>query len=685
MKPVLLLKMWCILLITLIQTTNALGCTEPDTAGSIKGKTSVCYGEKITFTVDSIGLATSYIWTLPSATQVISGANTNSITVIFKNNGGIIRVKGINSCDTGISSAIYITLNSLPKITLGSSQKYCCDYGTVALGSTKFASPLGGDWRCRQNPKLVTTNAFNTSLACDPKKAGVFTLIYTYQDPSTTCISSDSTTFSINPLPALSFKNGTVCQDKMEVSLKSLIAAPINLNAMTAIQWRVLKSLPKKGGGQNSINDLVYDADPSLNYDFRLKVDTGTIDLGSKTNDSLYLEITIQDGVGCYNKDTARISIIRTPLIRFNSFPEFCINAGIIDLSKTSNVSPTKGCWNVINQSGYSNPSLLTPGMRGCDTLNTFLINPKNGPGIYWMRYSKNEGGCIGFQETSLRIYPLPTVQISATPDQNLGRYCETDGDVTLNSSPKGGIWSSSVAGAISGNVFKPKNVGGSDRDQWISLTYTYTNATTKCDTAKSLKVFVQSMPQLSILTPDIDTCRKDTMNIQLKANFAFTSKITWVHDFDPIKASFENKTQLSNRNPSTFTIRTHKDSASRIVITAFTEATGVCPFVDDQITIRIDTVPCQTPSVNLPNTLSLRAPELAVFPNPTQGQFSLEIKRAGSYIYKLYTITGVLLHEKSLTGFTSEYIDQQLAPGTYLVRVEDTDGYIFRKKLMVE
>lgn len=280
MKPALLLKLWCILLITLIQTTNALGCTEPDTAGSIKGKTSVCYGEKITFTVDSIGLATSYIWTLPSATQIISGANTNSITVIFKNNGGIIRVKGINSCDTGISSAIFVTLNSLPKITLGSSQKYCCDYGTVALGSTKFASPLGGDWRCRQNPKLVTANAFNTSLACDPKKVGVFTLIYTYQEPSTTCISSDSTTFTINPLPPLIFKNGSFCQDKMEVSLKSLIAAPINLNAMTAIQWRVLKSLPKKGSGQNSINDLVYDADPSLNYDFRLKVDTGTIDLG---------------------------------------------------------------------------------------------------------------------------------------------------------------------------------------------------------------------------------------------------------------------------------------------------------------------------------------------------------------------------------------------------------------------
>lgn len=679
------LRICIIILFTAIQFTEAWGCTEPNTAGTIKGKNTVCHGEKVTYSIDTIGLATSYKWTFPDSTQIISGANTNNITVVFYKSGGTIRVQGVNSCDTGVSSSFSVKVDGLPKITISSPLKYCCDYGNIALGSSKFASPAGGDWSCRQKPNLIVSNVFNTSMACDPKKSGIYTLIYTYKNSATTCISTDSTRFTINPLPALSIKNGSFCQDKMDVSLKSLIAAPINLNVMTAIQWRLLKSLPKKGGGQISINDIVYDADPSLNYDFRLKVDTGTIDLGPKNIDSLYLEITIQDGEGCYNKDTARISIIRTPVIKFNAFPEFCINAGIIDLTKTTNATPTKGCWNVINQTGYSIPTNLTPGIVGCDTLNTHLLNLQNGPGLYLMRYSKNEGGCIGFIETPLRLYPLPKVQISATPNQNIGKYCQIDDDVTLNGSPTGGTWSSSVAGAISGNVFKPKNVGASDRDQWISLTYTYTNATTKCDTAKSLRVFVQSLPQLTILTPDIDTCRKDTMNIQLNAYFAFTSKISWFHSFDPLLASFESKQQMSHKNPSIFTIYPPKGKINQIQITAITEAEGVCPFVEDFITIQIDTVPCVTPSLNLPNNLSLHAPELLLFPNPNRGQFSLEIKQAGNYIYSLYSITGVLLQEKRVTGFTPEPIDQNLSPGTYILRVEDSNGYSFRRKLMVE
>jgi hypothetical protein len=128
---------------------------------------------------------------------------------------------------------------------------------------------------------------------------------------------------------------------------------------MAAVSWKLLKSLPKTGGGNNTINDLVYDADATLNYDFRLKVDSGTINLGTNTKDSLILEITIQDAAGCFNKDTATFTIVKVPSITFNVFPELCINAGLVNLTKISNAQPQGGCWNVINKSGYSNPDNL--------------------------------------------------------------------------------------------------------------------------------------------------------------------------------------------------------------------------------------------------------------------------------------------------------------------------------------
>jgi gliding motility-associated-like protein len=504
-----------------------------------------------------------------------------------------------------------ITVNPLPKLTLTPPQKFCCDYGNIALGSAVFGAPTGGDWLCRQNSNFVNSNVFLTPLACDPKKAGVFTLVYTYQDPMTSCINRDSTIFTINPLPALLLKGGVYCQDKIEASLKAHIVAPINLNAMTQANWRLLKTLPKPGGGNNTINDLVYDADPSLNYDFRLKVDKGTIDMGTTARDSITLELTIQDGAGCYNKDTVTIYIWKIPVITFGPFPDLCINKGQVVLSQLNNTQPTGGSWFPITKPGYANPANLMPGMKGCDTtlsdacdtLNTLLLSPQQGPGLYWMRYRHTASGCPVRKDTMLRINPLPSVTIGISPNPNANRYCEIDGDVNLNANPVGGVWTSSVPGIIGGGKFRPVSVPAAERDKWITLTYTYTHPTTKCDTAKSLQVFVQSKPFIDILGADTVACRSDLMNFNLKADYGFTSKISWVHSVDATRANYDNNLQLSNAAPSTvYNIRPRSDSSTTIMITAFTEAEGVCPFADDRKIITIHPVPHASIVIDDPN-----------------------------------------------------------------------------------
>ena len=495
----------------------------------------------------------------------------------------------------------FIKVNPLPVIAVCAPQKYCCDYGNVTLGSSLFGTPTGGIWECRQNASYTNNNNFLTPIACDPKKAGIFTLIYTYTDPTTTCINKDSTFFTVNPLPSLQFDGGTICQNAQKVKLKAasplpvFIKAPVNLNSMTDVQFRVLKSIAKTGGGVCTITDLIVDDDPSLNFDFSLIVSKSVIDLGGSSRDSIQFEITIQDGEGCFNKDSAWFYIIKVPTITFNPFPDLCIDKGVVNLSGLSNVQPVSGFWTVIDSSGFTkNKSLLQIGLdkNNGDTLDTKKLNLQNGPGIYKLRYVDLSSGCYVKRDTLIRINPLPNVSISLSPNTNGSMYCEVDPDVNLNANPGGGIWTSSVAGIISGGKFKPTAVPPSERDKWITLTYTYVHPTTKCDTIKSLQVFVQSKPVIDILTNDTNYCRSNSIDIKLNATFNFTPKISWVHNIDPSRASFENNNQLSNNNPTTYTIRPRSDSTTTVVITAFTDATGVCPFDQNAVIITIHPKP---------------------------------------------------------------------------------------------
>jgi len=497
-----------------------------------------------------------------------------------------------------------ITVNQLPKLTMVSPQKYCCDYGNIALGGPLFASPTGGNWTCRQNSTFVNSNVFLTPNVCDPKKAGIFTLIYSYQDPVTSCINKDSTIFTINPLPALLFEGGTICQNANKVRLKPAapapvyIKAPINLNSMTLVEFKLLKSLPKTGGGTCTIGDIITDEDVSLNYDFWINVGKNVIDLGTSGKDSLQIEIIVQDGSGCYNRDTTWFYIVKVPTITFNAFPDLCIDEGIVNLIQLSNAKPGSGKWSVVDSAGLTKTkALLQIGLdkNNGDTLDTKKLSLINGPGLYKMRYTDLSSGCYIKKDTLIRINPLPTVNIGISPNPNSFQFCEIDGDVNLNASPSGGNWTSSVAGIISGNKFRPNSVTAADRDKWINLTYTYVHPTTKCDTSKSLQVFVQSKPTLSILNKDTTYCRSNVINIPLRANYSFTPKISWVHSADPLRANFDNNTQSSILNPTTLTIKPRSDSATQILITAFTDATGVCPFDQQAISITINPVPRAT------------------------------------------------------------------------------------------
>ncbi len=92
-----------------------MGTMSPGIAGTITGPAEVCRGEnQVTYSIDTVENATSYVWTLPEGATGVS--NSTTITVDFSDNAmsGNISVYGVNSYGNGGASSLYINVMNLP-------------------------------------------------------------------------------------------------------------------------------------------------------------------------------------------------------------------------------------------------------------------------------------------------------------------------------------------------------------------------------------------------------------------------------------------------------------------------------------------------------------------------------------------------------------------------------------------
>lgn len=110
--------------------TNTIGCQVPSptvynvtvngvpsAAGTITGSGGVCAGAQgVSYSVAPVTGALAYAWTVPTGATIVSGANTNSITVNFSANAvsGQISVSGNNLCGNGASSSLGVNITPVP-------------------------------------------------------------------------------------------------------------------------------------------------------------------------------------------------------------------------------------------------------------------------------------------------------------------------------------------------------------------------------------------------------------------------------------------------------------------------------------------------------------------------------------------------------------------------------------------
>ncbi|MFZ4706446.1 MAG: Ig-like domain-containing protein [Bacteroidales bacterium] len=124
-----------------VSYTNSSGCTatapafytvnvstQPVAAGTITGTPIVCESShNIVYTVPAIANASTYNWSVPAGATVVSGSNTNTITVDFAvdaSSGNVI-VNGANDCGSGTNSPDYaVVVNPIPSTPVISLQGY---------------------------------------------------------------------------------------------------------------------------------------------------------------------------------------------------------------------------------------------------------------------------------------------------------------------------------------------------------------------------------------------------------------------------------------------------------------------------------------------------------------------------------------------------------------------------------
>ena len=295
--------------------------------------------------------------------------------------------------------SMIVTVNPLPVIDIRGDKDICCDYGDISL-NFDIISPTGGAWSCWKYPFLVNNNNFYTDSACglisSPATLVNADVAYTYQEPSTGCINSDSLRIVVNALPNLMLKTPVFCQDAEEIRLKDAAV----LSPATFLGTPSWKCLDCNG---NDFSTMLDDRGVAGLTNYYLLIGESNYTLENPDKDTIVLEFTYVNERGCRSKDTTTIEIWKVPKITFSEMDELCWNDGETSLNTLSGVNLTDGLWTCYDSTGFNSCADLG-GITG-DTINTF--NSVSSGGTYYLRYSHIATGCPVFNDTTLVINPL--------------------------------------------------------------------------------------------------------------------------------------------------------------------------------------------------------------------------------------------------------------------------------------
>ncbi|MBM2816750.1 MAG: hypothetical protein HW421_3512 [Ignavibacteria bacterium] len=205
--------------ITLIQTYTATNCRDsfkltvtinPLPVPQISGATSVCEHNYSSFWTNPLG-GTTCQWKVPNGGTITTSTTSNSITVLWGDNGlGLVRlIQTIGTTGCVDSQDVSISINRLPSPGI-SGNTSVCEYNDYTYSSTVTAG-LSNQWSVSGGSAIGTSTGTTFDVHWDGYGNGTIKLVQT--NITTLCMDSITVPITINPLPQPVINgNSAVCE-----------------------------------------------------------------------------------------------------------------------------------------------------------------------------------------------------------------------------------------------------------------------------------------------------------------------------------------------------------------------------------------------------------------------------------------------------------------------------------------
>ena len=223
--------------------------TPPGPAGPISGPAQVCTQVSgISYSIDPVANATSYVWNVPAGFNIISGTGTNNITVdvTISATSGSISVYGVNAYGNGSPSYLMVTVNSRPVPIIAGLTQVCS--GTSGIIYVTDPGMTGYIWTISAGG-VINSGAGTSTVLVTWLASGAQNISVTYTHPngcSALVPTIKNVTVNTSPVPTIT-GSSTVCA--------GTTGAVYSTEAgMTGYSWNVSSGgVITAGGGTNTI------------------------------------------------------------------------------------------------------------------------------------------------------------------------------------------------------------------------------------------------------------------------------------------------------------------------------------------------------------------------------------------------------------------------------------------------
>ncbi len=549
-----------------VSATAGVPATPGEIFSSLAANPNICPpATGITFRVDPVGNATGYNWIMPAGWEIISGANTNSITARANANTPFpatqsVKVEATNICGSSGQSAFNnIIIDDHVSATIGADQTVCKVISPITINATVgFAGK-----KLSVNASSNGTGSFS---GVPNGNADVFNFIYT---PSQNDIDTKTqvviTLTTEKPNGACSAgKDEMIIFFKPDPSASIAGTSTICTGNATDITFT---------GTPNSI--VTYKKNGGADQTIAVGASgNATLNTGALTANTTYSLVSVKHAAApdCPKTITgsAIVTITAKPTatISYSASPyNKCINTGQpVTLSGTG---------------AYQNGVYSAPAGLSIDTSKGEILPSASAAGTYIVTYTTPaSGGCLAVATTtSVTINEIPTITLSyaGTPFCTNTTNSRTP-SLSGTGNYQGGTYTGNnglIINATSG-VISNSNIAGN-----YTVTYSITPSASCTPITQSVPVVITENPVPVISYTAVDFCK--SVNTEQLVNLSGSGDLTGGTFSAPSGLTLDSSSGAIN--PSSSTAGTYK-------VTYTIAAANGCGAATAETTVNISEIP---------------------------------------------------------------------------------------------